>query len=94
MIPDKVGMPLSVSHPCPSGRRSAGIRWVHGRQYGILLAHAAWAGGLVAARSETREARCLSITANFRVRANARNSLLSGPKADPKLFQGAVKNHA
>lgn len=52
MILNKVGMPLytkSVSHPCPSGRRSADIGWVHGRQYGILLAHAAWAGGLVAA---------------------------------------------
>jgi len=56
MIPNKAGMPLytkSASHHCPSGRRSAGIRWVHGRQYGILLAHAAWGGGLVAARSET-----------------------------------------
>ena len=50
-------------------------------------------GGWLAARSETREAWCLSITATFRV-LMPETAYFQGQKTDPKLFQGAVKNHA
>jgi len=100
MIPNKVGMPLytkSVGHPCPGGR-SAGIGFTAGNMEfcsPMRLGRADWwrLGGWSAARSETREAWCLSITANFRV-LTPETAYSQGQKADPKLFQGAVKNHA